>query len=96
MPDYDRPVQEFVAYFRDQNERLVTDYFENLVKQSGVNEQINIQTVHEFNTLEEGESAVLKKLGRWKFALIACIGIATISGLALFWQILVHAYSFDW
>ena len=84
MPDYDRPVQEFGAYFRDQNERLVTDYFENLVKQSGVDEQINIRTVREFNILEEGESAVLKKLGRWKFALIACIGIATISGLALF------------
>ena len=42
MPDYDRPVQEFGAYFRDQNERLVTDYFENLVKQSGVDEHINI------------------------------------------------------
>ena len=84
MPDYDQPVQEYGAYFRDQNERVVTEYFESLVKQSNVDEQANIQTVNEYNTLLEGESEMSKKRGRWKFLRVTCIVIAAISGLAVF------------
>jgi hypothetical protein len=84
MPDYDQPVQEFSAYFRDQNERVVTDYFESLVKQSNVDEQANIQTVNEYNALKDDESTVSKSRGRWKFLRILCIVVAGISAACLF------------
>lgn len=46
------PVNEFDKKYRDLHEKNVSDYFENLVKESGVNEEENIETVKDIRRLE--------------------------------------------
>ena len=84
MLDYDEPVKDYESYFKEQHERVVSDYFEQLLKQSGVDEQLNIKTIEELRVLETNTSKETKVRFWWKFARVSSIVIASISFLLLF------------
>ncbi|NBQ98614.1 MAG: hypothetical protein EBU12_10455, partial [Microbacteriaceae bacterium] len=57
---------------------------QQLLKQSGVDEQLNIKTIEELRVLETNTSKETKVRFWWKFARVSSIVIASISFLLLF------------
>ena len=57
MPEFDEPIEDYESFFRDEHARNVTEYFEDLVRESGVDEQLNIETVAELREFEQNVSA---------------------------------------
>lgn len=82
MPEFDEPIDDYASFFKDEHARNVTDHFEDLVRSSGVDEQLNIETMTEFRSLEQTVSVSSKSRGWWKAGRIAAI-IAAIALVAL-------------
>jgi hypothetical protein len=76
MIEFDEPVKDFVGYFKDLHARNVSEFFENLVRTSKVDEPANIATVAELREFEEGIHKGSSTRGWWRFARIASIVIA--------------------
>ena len=38
MPEFDEPIDDYAAFFKDEHSRNVTEHFEDLVRSSGVDE----------------------------------------------------------
>ena len=73
MIEFDEPVKDYVGYLKELHERNVSEYFEDLVRQSGVDEPANIQTVSELRELEAGIHKGSSTRGWWRFARIASL-----------------------
>jgi len=83
MPEFDEPIEDYESFFRDEHARNVTEYFEDLVRASGVDEQLNIETVAELREFEQNVSASSSSRRWWKagriFAIIAAIGLVALA-----------------
>ena len=83
MPEFDEPIEDYESFFRDEHARNVTEYFEDLVRQSGVDEQLNIETVAELREFEQNVSASSSSRRWWKagriFAIIAAVGLVALA-----------------
>ena len=81
MPEFDEPIDDYVSFFKDAHERTVSEYFEDLVRTSGVDEQLNIQTIEELHLLEKSVAESTSSRGWWKagriFAILAAAGLVT-------------------
>lgn len=90
MRDILEPVELYRSTYKDAHARNTSEFFESLVKRSGVDEQANVKTVKELRALE----AKVKKTGtnsQWWNALRMAVVMAAIAcGLLLFYQ-LVYA-----
>lgn len=76
MPEFDEPIDDYANFFKDEHERNVSEYFENLVKTSGIEEQLNIETVIELKSLQGSVADSSKARMWWKAGRIASIVIA--------------------
>lgn len=76
MPEFDEPIDDYVSFFKDEHERNVSEYFEDLVKKAGIDEQLNIETVAEFKGLQNSVSDSSKSRGWWKAGRITAIVVA--------------------
>ena len=45
MIEFDAPIDSYKSYFSDAHQKLVVETFDDLLRQSGVNEEENVQTV---------------------------------------------------
>lgn len=81
MVDYDEPVKDYETYFKEHHARTVSEFFEDLVRTSGVNEQENIALVTEIKDLETSKSSKASTRKGWKAGRIASIIVAI--GLAI-------------
>ena len=83
MPEFDEPIEDYASFFRDEHARNVTEYFEDLFRASGVDEQLNIEIVAELRSLEKNVSASSSSRGWWKagriFAIIAAVGLVALA-----------------
>ena len=82
MPEFDEPIEDYESFFRDEHARNVTEHFEKLVQSSGVDEQLNIETVAELRALQQTVSASSSSRGWWKAGRISAI-IAAIALVAV-------------
>jgi hypothetical protein len=86
MNEFDEPVKDYVGYFKELHARNVSEYFENLVRVSQVDEPANIQTVSELRVIEEKIAKGSSTRGWWRFARIASLiaaGVAVYSAIQL-------------
>ncbi|MEN9609081.1 MAG: hypothetical protein RLZZ06_1012 [Actinomycetota bacterium] len=86
MIELDEPVKDYVGFLKDEHARNVSEYFEDLVKASGVDEPANIQTVSELRELEAGIHKGSSTRGWWRFARIASLvaaGGAVVAAIQL-------------
>jgi hypothetical protein len=76
VPAFDEPLNDYASYFKDQHARNVSEYFEELVRISQVDEQANIKTVGELRQLEGSVSQTGSTRKWWRFARFACLAVA--------------------
>lgn len=79
MSEFDEPIRHYESFFRDEHARNVEQYFEDLVKQANIDEQLNIETVAELRSLEQGVHDTSSKRTWWKVGLWS--SVATIVAL---------------
>ena len=83
MPEFDEPIEDYTSFFRDEHARNVTEHFEDLVRASGVDEQLNIEIVAELRSLEQNVSTSSSSRRWWKagriFAIIAAVGLVALA-----------------
>ena len=48
MEEIENPIEDYASYFKELHARNVSAYFEDLVKRSQIDEQLNIQTISEY------------------------------------------------
>jgi hypothetical protein len=77
--DFDEPVKDYVGYFKELHERNVSEYFEDLVRESKVDEPANIETISQLRVFEAAIEKSSSTRGWWRFARIASIVVAAIS-----------------
>ena len=87
MPEFDEPIDDYAAFFKDEHARNVTEHFEELVRSSGVDEQLNIQTMTELRALQQNVSASSSSRGWWKAGrIIAIIVAVALCAIAIYMQ----------
>ena len=83
MPEFDEPIEDYASFFRDEHARNVTEHFEDLVRASGVDEQLNIEIVAELRSLEQNVSTSSSSRRWWKagriLAIIAAVGLVALA-----------------
>ena len=73
------PLEEYLSKYKDAHLENTTQFFEELVKRSGVDIEKNRETVRLYNEFKENLSKLKKKLGWWKFLrVLMCISIVLI------------------
>ena len=81
--ELDEPLEQYSAYYKDHHARITSEYFENLVKTSKVDEQANIKTVSELRTLEASIKDVSSTRKRWRILrVLALVLTGGLSALA--------------
>lgn len=90
------PVNEYDKKYRELQKKNVSDYFENLVKESGVNEEENIETVKEIRKLEKqvkiAENSIKKQKSKRTFLIVIAI-ISFIIGAVFITTIINESYA---
>jgi hypothetical protein len=83
MPEFDEPIDDYAKFFKEAHERTVSEFFEDLVKSAGIDEQQNIKTVEEFRELETGVAQSSSSRGMWKagriFSILGAIGLVVLA-----------------
>lgn len=73
------PLEEFESKYKDAHFENTNKFFENLVKQSGIDIEQNRETVRLYNEYKENLSKLKKKLNGWRFLrVIMCITVVLI------------------
>lgn len=89
------PINEFDSKYRDLHAKNVSNYFENLVKESGVNEEENIETVKEIRSLEKelkiAENRIKKQKNTRTFLIVISV-IAFLIGIVFITMIINESY----
>lgn len=87
MPEFDEPIDDYASFFKDEHSRNVTEHFEELVRLSGVDEQLNIETMTEFRSLQENVSTSSSSRRWWRAGrFIAITAAIALSALAIYMQ----------
>ena len=73
MIDFESPIDDYETYFRADPEKLVTETFDDLLRQSGVDEDGNVRTVAALRELESDHGQGSSSRSKWKFLRIAVI-----------------------
>lgn len=73
MIDFESPIDDYETYFRAEHEKLVTETFDDLLRQSGVDEDENVRTVAALRELESDHGQGSSSRSKWKFLRIAVI-----------------------
>lgn len=76
MIDFDTPIDDYESYFRDQHEKLVVETFDGLLRDSGVNEAENAQTIAALRELEGDHGRGSTSRTKWKVLRIAVLVIS--------------------
>jgi len=84
MSDFNEPVKDYQDYFKDQHARLVSEYFENLVRESKIDEPQNIKTVAELRELESSVADSGKSRKMWRLLRIFCVLVIVGSGVGAY------------
>lgn len=71
MYHYDEPVKDYASHFKDLHATNVSEYFEELVRASKVDEKQNVKTVAELRALETAVSASGSRRMWWVGARVA-------------------------
>ena len=50
--DIDNPLNEYNLFYKDEHARTVSDYFEQLVKTSGIDEKEHVETIAALRVVE--------------------------------------------
>jgi hypothetical protein len=83
MPEFDEPIDDYASFFKDEHERNVSEYFEELVKAAGIDEQKNIETVAELQSLRNSVSSNSSSRGWWRagriVAILAAVGLGALA-----------------
>jgi hypothetical protein len=79
MEEIENPIEDYASYFKELHARNVSAYFEDLVKRSQIDEQLNIQTISELRELEKDHSQGSSSRKKWRIIKFLLIG----GGLAL-------------
>lgn len=72
IDDVHEPLELYGNFFKEAHARHTSQFFENLFKQSGVDERANIETVKDLRKLEE-QAASENRTGKWWRVLRGCI-----------------------
>ena len=81
MEDIASPVDEYENYLAETHAQNVSDYFEGLVRDSGVDEGANAKTVAELKELQSGVSKGNTRRTWWRVLRIAAIVSAVAAGV---------------
>lgn len=81
MIDFDTPIDDYESHFKEEHEKLVVETFDELVRQSQINESENEQTVAELRNLQSDHGQGSSSRTKWKISRIAVI--AAVVGLAV-------------
>ncbi len=76
MQEIDDPIEDYTNYFREHHQRTLSEYFEQLVRDSNIDEQQNIQTVAELRVLEQQHTEGSSSRNRWRFLRVVSILVA--------------------
>lgn len=79
IEDIHEPVELFKSIFKEAHARNTSDFFEDLVRKSGVDEQANIKTVQELRALESQVDHVSTVSKTWKVLRVLMI----VAGIVL-------------
>lgn len=84
MDDIHEPIDQYKGFFKDTHARNTSDFFEELVRQSEVDEQANIVTVSELRELEAKAGGETSSYKWWKILRGTTIGVAVLATLVVF------------
>jgi len=79
MVDLDEPLKDYVSFLREEQQRNVSEYFENMVASAGIEELVNIKTVEELRELESDVSKGSSKRAWWGYGRASAIIFAGLS-----------------
>jgi len=68
MVDLDEPLKDYVTFLKDEHERNVSEFFENLVNNTKLDEQENIKTVAQLRELELDVSKGSSRRAWWGYS----------------------------
>ena len=66
MIDFETPIDDYETYFKAEHEKLVTETFDDLLRQSGVDEDGNVRTVAALRELESDHGQGSSSRSKWK------------------------------
>ena len=91
IADVHEPLEQYAAHFKTAHQTNTYEYFEDLVRQSGVDEEANAKTVQQLRYLERQVEGASSK-NKWWRVLRVCTYIVAIFTLGYFF---IH-YSWPW
>lgn len=91
IDDVHEPLQQYSSYFKTAHVNNTSDFFEDLVRRSGVDENDNIKTVQELRELEKQADGTGSTNKWWRILRGATITSAVLAALYIF----AH-YSWPW
>nr|WP_288407632.1 hypothetical protein [uncultured Herbaspirillum sp.] len=91
IADVHEPLGQYVSEFQESHRKNTAEFFENLVKQSSVDEEANAKTVEQLRAIEEKAASAGSANKWWRFLRGATI-VATLLGAA---YVFLH-YPWPW
>jgi hypothetical protein len=91
ISDVHEPLEQFSSHFKTAHVNNTSDFFEDLVRRSGVDENANIKTVQELRELEKQAAGAGSTNKWWRILRGATIAAAALAALYVF----VH-YRWPW
>jgi hypothetical protein len=91
IDDIHDPLEQYANHFKTAHVNNTSDFFEDLVRQSGVDEDANAKTVQQLRQLEKQTGEASSVLMRWKILL----GVVIASALIALLYAYMH-YSWMW
>ena len=79
------PVDQYRTEFRDAHARHTSEYFEAVVRKSGVDEAANAKTVAEFRAIEQQMAGVSSRITWWN-VLRGAVILAGLACLFMTWN----------
>jgi hypothetical protein len=84
IDDVHEPVEQYSSYFKTAHINNTSDFFEDLVRQSGVDENANIKTVQELRELEKQAAGAGSSNKWWRILRGVTIAAAVLAALYIF------------
>jgi hypothetical protein len=91
IDDIHEPLEQYAAHLKTAHVNNTSDFFEDLVRRSGVDEGANIRTVQELRELEKQAAGAGSTNKWWRILRGATIAAAVLAALYVF----LH-YSWPW
>jgi hypothetical protein len=91
IADVHEPLEQYAAHFKTAHVNNTSDFFEELVRQSGVDEEANAKTVQQMRQLEKQASGASSTNKGWRILR----GLIIAAALYAFYYVVKH-YSWPW